>query len=253
MIIKIDKHLHDFVVLDKTCFNDITLSWRATGLHSYLMGLPHDWKVNVKDLVNRKIDGRTGVQSAIDELESKGYVQKHRLRGEKGRMAGWEYTIYEIPQKIERSTVIGQTVIGESTPTKDTKSTKDTCCNILKKNITSDSSNSTENNLKSNQTPKDPPIPPPPPDPNFGWSGRVMTMWKEKTGGYVEGYKLKIIKPIVLEHGIDVVLVALEKYIDATLVDYLSLAKFAETFGRWHHARAAWLDNPERFASPSRQ
>lgn len=53
-IIKRHKN-NNFVVLDKTALNDPNLSWQAKGLHSYLMGLPTEWEVNVRDLTNRTL------------------------------------------------------------------------------------------------------------------------------------------------------------------------------------------------------
>ena len=104
--------------------------------------------------------------------------------------------------------------------------------------------------LKSPSSPKENDVPL---DPNKGWSGRVIAMWSRKCDGDLEGWKLKAIKPLVIKHGADVVIVALKKYFDDTEVKYVSLARFAATFGEWHHTRAKWLDNPERKQSPSRQ
>ncbi|MFA5321962.1 MAG: hypothetical protein WC373_04755 [Smithella sp.] len=96
-IIRIKKHQCNYVQIDKHCFNDKNLSWKATGLHSYLMGLPDDWTVNSKDLVKRKKDGRISLRGAMKELEKSGYITRKVRRLPDGQLRGWIYTVYEKP------------------------------------------------------------------------------------------------------------------------------------------------------------
>lgn len=86
----------NYVVLDKTLLNNKTLSWKAKGLHSYLMGLPDDWKVRETDLVNRSSDGRASTRSAIKELTEAGYIKRVPVR-EKGKFKEWEFVVHERP------------------------------------------------------------------------------------------------------------------------------------------------------------
>jgi len=85
-----------YVVIDKTLLNDKTLSWKAKGLHSYLMGLPDDWKVQEADLINRSKDGRESTRSAIKELTDAGYIERVAVR-EKGQFKSWEFVVHELP------------------------------------------------------------------------------------------------------------------------------------------------------------
>lgn len=94
-IIRIKKE-DNYVVLDKTLLNDKELSWKAKGLHSYLMGLPDDWKVQEADLVNRSSDGRASTRSAIKELTDAGYIKRVAVR-EKGKFKAWEFVVHERP------------------------------------------------------------------------------------------------------------------------------------------------------------
>jgi len=94
-IIRIKKE-DNYVVLDKTLLNEKTLSWKAKGLHTYLMGLPDDWKVRETDLVNRSSDGRASTRSAIKELTDAGYVKRVPVR-EKGKFKEWEFVVHERP------------------------------------------------------------------------------------------------------------------------------------------------------------
>jgi predicted transcriptional regulator len=113
-IIHIKKHECNYAIIDKYCLNDKRISLKATGLHSYLMGLPDNWKINVADLVNRKRDGRESVTTAIKELEKAGYIVKNRNQLPDGRMNGWKYTVYEIS-----ATDNGKTDFGKPLTNKD--------------------------------------------------------------------------------------------------------------------------------------
>ena len=94
----VKKHRKEnFTILDNTCIRDNKLSWKAKGLHTYLMSLPVDWKICLSDLINRSTDGRDSVTSAIKELESFGYVQRNVKRTDKGCFKNFCYMVYEYP------------------------------------------------------------------------------------------------------------------------------------------------------------
>lgn len=74
-----------YTIIDNTALRDDTLSWRATGLLAYLLGLPDDWSINTTDLSRRKTDGRTSTASAMTELEDAGYIIRKKERDNAGR------------------------------------------------------------------------------------------------------------------------------------------------------------------------
>lgn len=86
----------NYVVIDKTLLNNRELSWKAKGLHSYLMSLPDDWRVQETDLVKRSKDGKESTRSAIKELTEAGYIKRVAIR-EKGKFKSWEFVVYELP------------------------------------------------------------------------------------------------------------------------------------------------------------
>lgn len=97
-VLRIHKKQQNFVILDKTCLNDESLSWGAKGLHAYLLSLPDDWKVRVSDLKDRAKNGRDAVRGLLCELEQAGYIQKSISRDNaNGRFGGIEYLVLEIP------------------------------------------------------------------------------------------------------------------------------------------------------------
>lgn len=75
-VLHVRKKETNFLVLDKTCLMQSDLSWGAKGLHSYLISLPSDWRVNVYDLKNRATNGRDSVRGLLNELEKAEYIAK---------------------------------------------------------------------------------------------------------------------------------------------------------------------------------
>jgi len=104
------KSTGNFVILQKTVLQDENLSWKAKGLHCYLMQLPADWQINVADLSNRSKDGRDATASALSELQKAGYIKRTKINDEGGKFAGYDYEVHEV--KI--STTNGKTVNGFS-------------------------------------------------------------------------------------------------------------------------------------------
>jgi hypothetical protein len=98
-VIRIKKaHKKPYVILDTTALNDARLSFRAKGLHTYLMAKPDDWQVRIDQLEKLSPkEGREAIRLAIAELEACGYVTRQKIRGERGRLAGWDTTVYETP------------------------------------------------------------------------------------------------------------------------------------------------------------
>jgi hypothetical protein len=89
-----------YVIVNKTIFTDNRLSWKAKGLHAYLMSRPDDWKVMISDLINQSTDGRDSVYSGLNELIKYKYVKRERIYVN-GRIGRWEYTVYEVPYEEE--------------------------------------------------------------------------------------------------------------------------------------------------------
>ena len=110
-----------YVMLNKTCLHDNQLSWKAKGLHSYLLSLPDNWKIYTEDLKNRSKDGKDAIRTALNELIELGYVKRtHSKDKETGKFTGgYDYEVYEIPLKIEDSRdkenpISGKTDIGKN-------------------------------------------------------------------------------------------------------------------------------------------
>ena len=240
MIHKIKRHERDYLVLSKDCLQDKEISWKAKGLHSYLISLPDDWVLNLTDLSERSSDGRVSTAGAINELISKGYMTRSQSRDDKGKMSVICYEAYETPlPAVSRFPACGLSACGEPTTTKDTLETKDT--QDINKNTSTNSIeiedkpfSQEEKRLKAVQ------------DVLAGnensslaelsgesWSRVVAAMWKERYGGSIQGWTLKFIKPLVKEYGLDTVRKALKTYFDQQEPKFISLKSFSEKFGFW--------------------
>jgi len=63
------------------CVQDKQLSWKAKGIHLYLVSRKKDWKIYQNDLINRSIDGESSLHSGIKELIKYHYIYRICRRG----------------------------------------------------------------------------------------------------------------------------------------------------------------------------
>jgi hypothetical protein len=103
-VLRISKREKNFLILDKTCLTEPKLSWGAKGLHTYLMSMPDNWRVNVFNLQKSSKNGRDAVRSFLNELEEAGYIKKSLNRvAQTGRFGGFEYLVLEVPDLKENT------------------------------------------------------------------------------------------------------------------------------------------------------
>lgn len=101
-IVKIVKRDCPYVTIDKTGVDDSTLSWGATGLLTYLIGRPADWKINITHLSKVKLDGKDATMKALLELRKANYCHYFEIR-KKGRVVETIYLIFETPINYEEA------------------------------------------------------------------------------------------------------------------------------------------------------
>ncbi|WP_212930109.1 DNA-binding protein [Shouchella clausii] len=101
---------NNYVVMDKTALHDERLSWKAKGLHAYMLSMPDDWRFYREELSNHAKDGVDAVKSALKELSDKGYLKRVRRNDENGKLY-WETVVYEVPQpEVEKPPVVKPSV-----------------------------------------------------------------------------------------------------------------------------------------------
>jgi hypothetical protein len=91
----------NYTVMSNHHFKEKKMSLKAKGLLSLMLSLPDDWDYSISGLATLSKDGKDSIMSALSELEKFGYLTRTRLTDDKGRFAGVEYNIFEVPQSKE--------------------------------------------------------------------------------------------------------------------------------------------------------
>ena len=99
-IIKIIKRNCPYVTIDKTGIDDPNLSWAATGLLTYLIGRPGNWKINITHLSSVKTCKETATKSALKELREANYCHYFVVR-KNGKISETFYLVFEVPTNYE--------------------------------------------------------------------------------------------------------------------------------------------------------
>ena len=88
----------NFKTIDLTCIQDNNLSWRAKGIHTYMISRPIGWKIRKTDLVNKSLEGRDAVVKALNELRKFNYLYLVHKRNLSGQIVGSVYYVLQKPE-----------------------------------------------------------------------------------------------------------------------------------------------------------
>lgn len=94
----------NYTVMANYHLRDKRLSLKAVGLLSKMLSLPEEWDYTTRGLAAICKDGVDAIGAALKELEACGYLVRHRLRDDRGRMRDTEYVIYESPHTASPDT-----------------------------------------------------------------------------------------------------------------------------------------------------
>lgn len=83
----------DFTVVNNHYLKDKFLSWKAKGLITYIMMLPDDWNLNMRDLQKRSKDGRDSLYSGMKEIIDMGYCLRKAKVKVDNLFNGYCYTV----------------------------------------------------------------------------------------------------------------------------------------------------------------
>ena len=100
-----ERTTNDFLVVNKTFINDEKLSWQSKGVFIYLLSLPEDTPVSLKDLEQKATNGIDALRTAIKELQQKGYLTKYQTKIN-GKFSSCLYKINEVPKLDEPNEVV---------------------------------------------------------------------------------------------------------------------------------------------------
>lgn len=87
-----------YVRLNVGAANDERLSYKAVGIHSYIMTKPDGWEANETDIARRHADGLASVRSGVKELIQHGYMVRVRIIDGQKRVTGWRIDTFETPE-----------------------------------------------------------------------------------------------------------------------------------------------------------
>src|SRR5690554_5376310 len=92
--------MKEFVILQNYLFQNKDISLKAKGLLGYMLSLPSDWDYTIGGLSKSLLEGKSSIQSALNELENAGYLERIRTR-KKGKF-NVDYIIHSKPKKVDK-------------------------------------------------------------------------------------------------------------------------------------------------------
>ncbi|MEW6472746.1 MAG: hypothetical protein AB1679_10780 [Actinomycetota bacterium] len=95
MIIRVE-HRDHYTVVRNNSVRDSRLSFRATGILTYLLSLPDDTPLSREHLADVKQDGIRSVRAGLQELAEAGYIKYQKTQDAHGHWRT-EATVYECP------------------------------------------------------------------------------------------------------------------------------------------------------------
>lgn len=97
-----------FTQIPNSTVRDKNLSFRATGLLTYMVSMADGWVFSVNRLANAKSDGKDSAAAAARELEVYGYLLRQRVRDGNGRLGGVVWHIADHPAFLNQSADLPQ-------------------------------------------------------------------------------------------------------------------------------------------------
>ena len=84
----------DYTVMSNFHLKDKRLSLKAKGLLSQMLSLPDDWDYTLSGLSYINRESKDAIRSAVNELETAGYIRRRQTTDASGKFAANEYTIF---------------------------------------------------------------------------------------------------------------------------------------------------------------
>lgn len=97
-IFRVEKN-NNYTVMSNYHFREKDMSLKAKGLLSLMLSLPNDWDYSIKGLVSYSKDSKDSVMSGLKELEEFGYLKRTIVKNDKGQFDGYDYNVFEKPQR----------------------------------------------------------------------------------------------------------------------------------------------------------
>jgi hypothetical protein len=92
-----------FTITPNAIAQNKELSHAAKGLILQMLSYPDDWAFTLQHLASNSASGLHSTRSAFKELETAGYVNRDIQRDDRGRVMGYEYTVFDSPTGVRFS------------------------------------------------------------------------------------------------------------------------------------------------------
>ena len=90
-----------YSTIPNALIQNFILSLDARGLLVYLLSLPADWKINIKDLCTKNKVGENKMRKMINELIKFHYVVRKESKNSNGTYKSFDYFVYDTPKTLE--------------------------------------------------------------------------------------------------------------------------------------------------------
>lgn len=81
----------NFSIITNNIVNDERLSFGAKGVACYLLSKPIGWQFYLADIQNHSTEGLYSVKGYIKELEDIGFLERIKIKNDKGQFVGLDY------------------------------------------------------------------------------------------------------------------------------------------------------------------
>ena len=121
MIITVDGDTprEHFTIVPNAIMRDGSLSFKAKGVLTYLLGHERGYSLSVLQLAQESSDGDSAVRAAIHELEDAGLLTRTRTRDESGRLSEVAYIVTVGRFATRGFSTCGQQITKEDNTTED--------------------------------------------------------------------------------------------------------------------------------------
>ena len=97
----------NFTQVSNKIWQDNSISGLAKAILGYALSRPDDWQFYQTEIERHFLEGKKAIRTAIGQLEDAGYLHRHQVNGDKGRIQ-YLWTVYEQPLTTYPSRVDGQ-------------------------------------------------------------------------------------------------------------------------------------------------
>jgi hypothetical protein len=88
----------NFTVLPNSTLRDERLSFRARGVHAYLLSPDDGWETSSEEIARHGCEGRDAIRTALTELEAAGYIERVKVQDLVTGLWSTVVTVHERPQ-----------------------------------------------------------------------------------------------------------------------------------------------------------